>query len=217
MYTYEVNDSSRASYFFRRHQELHGGIPMDDKASFVMSFLEMSGIFAPIAFIAFHALRQFLFIPVVVVCLAGGLLFGTVFGTLFSLIGLTLSSYFLYFILKGFPAVYEKLQNIKRKWFGQYSNFTSGQIAILKLIPFMHFQLLCFCLMERKKTFSEYAISSFFTNIPVVVFYTVFGQFFQHFTPQIAIMILIALSMLIVVLREKVVVIKWKDFFNAAA
>ncbi|MCU9614162.1 VTT domain-containing protein [Caldibacillus lycopersici] len=188
---------------------------MDDKASFVISFLEVSGIFAPIAFIAFHTFRQFLFVPVVVVCLAGGLLFGTVFGSIFSLVGLTFSSLMFYFILKMFPRVHKKLFEIKRKWFGPYSNFTSGQVAVLKLIPFMHYQLLCFCLMERQKSFSEYAFASFMTNIPVVIFYTVFGQFFKQFSPSMAIIVLIALSVLIVVLREKVVVIKWKDFFKA--
>lgn len=190
---------------------------MDDQASFVFAFLEMSGLFAPVAFIAFHSVRQFLFIPVVVVCMAGGLLFGAVLGTVYSLIGLTISSFFVYFLLKFFPSFHQKILQIKQKWFGHYSNFTPGQVAVLKLIPFMHYQLLSFCLMERKKNFREYAAGSFLTNIPVVIFYTVFGQFFKQFSPSLAMILLVALSILIVILREKVVVIKWKDFFNAAA
>nr|WP_062355246.1 VTT domain-containing protein [Bacillus kwashiorkori] len=190
---------------------------MDDKTTYVLSFLEMSGIFAPLAFIAFHTFRQFLFIPVVVVCLVGGLLFGTVLGSIYSLIGLTLSSFVFYLIVRFVPAFYQKLHSIKIKWFGPYSNFTAGQLAVLKLIPFMHFQLLCFCLLERKKSFKEYATSSFYTNIPVVIFYTVFGQFFKQFSPSMVIIFLIALTVLLVVLREKVVIIKWKDFFKSAA
>jgi len=188
---------------------------LEEKAAIVLSFIETSGFLAPILFIAFHTLRQFLWIPVVVVCMAGGLLFGTVFGILFSLIGLTLSSYIVYFLLRLFPPVYKKLQMLKIKWFGPYSNFTTGQIAVLKLIPFMHFQLISFCLLERKKSFPEYAVGSFLTNIPVVVFYTVFGRYLQAFSPQMAILLLIALTVLIIALREKVSVIKWKDFFKA--
>ena len=188
---------------------------MEEKAVFVLAFIETSGFLAPIIFIAFHTLRQFLWIPVVVVCMAGGLLFGSVFGILFSLIGLTLSSFVAYFLLKMFPAVHKKLQQIKIKWFGPYSNFTHGQIAVMKLIPFMHFQLLCFCLLERNKSFPEYAVGSFVTNIPVVVFYTVFGRYLQAFSPQMALLFLLALTILIIALREKVVVIKWKDFFKA--
>lgn len=190
---------------------------MDEKATLVLAFIEMSGIFAPIIFIAFHTFRQFLFIPVIVVCMAGGLLFGTVYGFIFSLIGLTLSSYFLYILLNRFPSVHQKLQAIKVKWFGPYTNFTIGQIAVLKLIPFMHYQLLCFALMERRRSFPEYAFSSFLTNIPVVLFYTVFGRFLKEFSPSIAIILLIALTVLLIILREKVTVIKWKDFFKAAA
>lgn len=190
---------------------------MEEKSAYVISFLEMSGMFAPLAFIAFHTLRQFLFIPVVVVCITGGMLFGTVFGSIFSLIGLTLSSLLFYILLFLFPSVSRKLRKIKQKWFGPYANFTPGQITLLKLVPFMHFHLLSFCLLERQKSFSEYAALSFLTNIPVVVFYTVFGQFFKQFSPSMALMLLLGLTVLIIVMREKVVVIKWKDFFNMAA
>lgn len=190
---------------------------MDGSTSFILSFIEIGGLFAPIAFILFHIVRQFLFIPVVVVCLAGGLLFGSVFGIIFSIIGLTLSSFLLYFLLKIFPTVHSKLHEIKLKWFGSYINLSRGQIALLKLIPFMHFQLLSYCLLERNPNFCDYAVNSLYTNIPVVVFYTVFGQFFNHFSPMMTVMFLLALSVFIVILREKFVVIKWRDFFKATS
>lgn len=179
-----------------------------------MSFLEIGGIFAPLSFILFHTIRQFLFIPIVVVCLAGGLLFGSVFGSIYSLFGLTLSSLLIYFLLKLFPGIHDHLHKIKLKWFGPYMNLTEGQIALLKLIPFMHYQLLSYCILERKRNFREYVMSSLYTNIPVAIFYTVFGQFLSHFTPTMAIICLLALAVLIVILREKFVVIKWKDFFK---
>ncbi|WAA10192.1 TVP38/TMEM64 family protein [Fervidibacillus albus] len=188
---------------------------MNEQADYVLSFLEMSGIFAPIAFIVFHTLRPFLFIPVVVVCLAGGLLFGTVFGSVFSLVGLTLSSFVLYLLLILFPGVTNKLSSIKQRWFGPYTKFTPGQITVLKLIPFIHFQLLSFCLFEHRKNFSEYATLSFLTNIPVVIFYTTFGQFLKQFTPFIILLILLALTVFIIVFRERMVVIKWNEFFKS--
>lgn len=190
---------------------------MAEKAEYVLNLVQMSGILAPIIFILFHTLRQFFFIPVIVVCLAGGLLFGAVFGSIYSLIGLTLSSFVVYFLLRIFPSFHKKLQEFKVKWFGPYANFTTGQISVLKLVPFMHYQLLCFCLMERKKTFHEYALSSLYTNIPVVVFYTVFGQFFKHFSPTMGVVFLIGLTVLIIAFREKFVIIKWKDFFKATS
>ena len=190
---------------------------MGDYATYILSFMKMSGFFAPIAFIVFHVLRQFFFIPVIVVCLAGGLLFGSLFGSIYSIIGLTLSSFVVYILLKMFPTLHKKLQQIKTKCLGPYSNFTTVQISVLKVIPFMHYQLLCFCLMERKKTFREYAISSLLTNIPVVLLYTLFGQFIRKFSPTMVVVFLILLTVLIISFREKFVVIKWKDFFKATS
>ncbi|MFC8572405.1 TVP38/TMEM64 family protein, partial [Heyndrickxia sporothermodurans] len=94
-----------------------------------------------------------------------------------------------------------------------YAKLTIGQIAILRLIPFFHYHLLNICLLERNPTFKSYLKGSFVTNIPLVVFYTVFGQFISRFTPSLIIIILIALSILFFILREKVIVMKWKEFF----
>ena len=53
---------------------------MDDKLMLVLSYIQSGSVFTPFIFIAFHILRQPLFIPVFVVCMAGGILFGPVFG-----------------------------------------------------------------------------------------------------------------------------------------
>lgn len=188
-----------------------------EKMNYLLAFVEMSGLLAPFAFIVIHILRQFFFIPVIVICLAGGLLFGSIFGLIYSLIGLTLSSFIVYYLLTLLPGLHKKLRQIRMKCFGPYNNLTSGQIAILKMIPLMHYQLLCFCLMERKKTFREYAITSFLTNIPTVTLYTIFGQFIRQFSPGAALIFIMILALLIVAFREKLIVIKWKDFFKIAS
>ncbi|PLR81507.1 alkaline phosphatase [Bacillus canaveralius] len=189
---------------------------MEDKWSFLFVLVETGGIFAPLAFVAFHLLRPFLFIPVVVVCAAGGVLFGTVWGTIFSLMGLMLVSLFFYFFIGKMPGTHRKLTNVKRKWFGEYRNLTVGQVAVLRVIPFVHYHLLSFCLLERTKTFQEYIKGSFLSNLPLALFYTIFGEFISRFTPVLVAIILFSLAILVYILREKVTVIKWKEFFNIA-
>ena len=61
---------------------------MNEDLSLLLIMVEAGGIFAPVAFILFHLLRSFLFIPVSIVVIAGGVLFGTVWGTIYSVIGL---------------------------------------------------------------------------------------------------------------------------------
>jgi uncharacterized membrane protein YdjX (TVP38/TMEM64 family) len=74
-----------------------------------------------------------------------------------------------------------------------------------------------FCLMQRKKSFQEYARASFYSNLPLAFFYTIFGQFISRFTPTIIVIILFALTVLVYLLREKIAIIRWKEFFKKAA
>lgn len=190
---------------------------MDEELAMLFVMVEAGGIFAPIAFILFHFLRQFLFIPVAVICIAGGVLFGTVAGTIYSIIGLLLSSFLFLILIKRIPKTHEKLSRVKKKWFGEYRNLTVSQVAILRLVPFVHYHLLSFCLLERHTSFRDYMKASFIANLPLAFFYTVFGQFISSFTPTMIVIILFSLTILVYVLREKVTIIKWKEFFKATA
>ncbi|MFO1443980.1 TVP38/TMEM64 family protein [Bacillus sp. Bva_UNVM-123] len=187
---------------------------MKDELSLLFVMVETAGILAPIAFIFFHILRQFMFIPVSLVCFTGGILFGSFFGSLFSIIGLMLSSILFYFLIKRMPKTHIKLSNLRKRLFGEYRNFSVGQVAVLRLIPFIHYHLLNFCLMERNENFQQYVKNSWLTNLPLAIFYTVFGEYISRFTPSMIILILFSFSILAFILREKVIVIKWREFFK---
>ncbi|MEG9297088.1 VTT domain-containing protein [Mangrovibacillus sp. Mu-81] len=186
---------------------------MDDRLVAAFAIMEASGYIAPVLFILFHVLRQFLFIPVALVCMAGGILFGSLLGTVYSLIGLTLLSIIFYFAIKSFTSFYERLLRLKEKWFGKSADLTTGQIAVLRMIPFIHYQLLNLCLMQKNPQFKPYVRATIISNIPLAFFYTVFGQYIKQFSPPILIMILLALVVLFYLLREKVRVIGWNEFF----
>jgi uncharacterized membrane protein YdjX (TVP38/TMEM64 family) len=187
---------------------------MNEDLSLLLIMVEAGGIMAPLAFVVFHLLRSFLFIPVSVVIVAGGVLFGTLWGTIYSVIGLMGVSVFFYVFIDKMPKTQERIIKIKNRWFGEYRNLTVGQIAILRLIPFVHYHLLSFCLKQRKPKFKEYMRASLVTNIPIALFFTIFGEYISTFTPSVIVMILIGLTCLVYLLREKRNVIKWKDFFK---
>ncbi len=187
---------------------------MDESLSILFVMVEVGGVLAPIIFIFFHIFRQFLFIPVSLVCMAGGMLFGSVFGTIFSLLGLLLSSICFYFVIRKLPKTSEKLSKLRRKWFGEYRNITVAQSAILRLIPFIHFHLLNFCLLEKNRSFNAYLKSSVISNLPLAFFYSVFGQFIREFTPPLIAIILFSLILLAYLFRERATVIKWEKFFS---
>ncbi len=186
---------------------------MDEQLLVMLSIVQNSGFFAPLLFILFHVVRQFMFIPVAIVCMAGGMMFGSVLGTIYSLIGLLLLSATFYFCIGKLPGTYRKLMRIKHKWFGM-QKMTVGQIAVVRLIPLIHYQLLNICLLERKPHFRGFMKGAFLTNLPLAFFYTFFGEFITRFSPMVMIGIISSLILLFYLLREKVVTVKWETFFS---
>lgn len=189
---------------------------MEEQLSVLFVMVEVSGILAPIIFILFHTLRQFLFIPPILVCIAGGVLFGVTLGTIYSIIGLTINCLIFYAVIHRLPKTHRKLSNLKKRWFGEYRNLTLGQITVLRLIPVFHYHLLNFCLLEKRKSLKEYGKSVFISNIPIAFFYTIFGQFISQFSLTMVIIIMFALAILVYILREKITIIKWREFFKEA-
>ncbi|WP_306475350.1 TVP38/TMEM64 family protein [Fredinandcohnia onubensis] len=190
---------------------------LDETMTLLFVFIESTGLLAPIIFIGMHLIRPFFFIPVPVICIVGGILFGSVFGTIYSILGLTMLSILFYFLYSQVPRLAKKINNLKQKWLGERVNFTIGQIAILRLIPFINFHLLSLCIKDVTRNFREYAKGSFYTNIPVALLYTVFGQFIREFSTTVILAILLALTLLFYLLREKQVIIKWHEFFKPKA
>ncbi|MCC3356478.1 TVP38/TMEM64 family protein [Bacillus sp. REN16] len=187
---------------------------MDETMTLLFVFIESTGLLAPIIFIGLHLIRPFFFIPVPVICIIGGILFGSVFGTIYSILGLTMLSIIFYFLYRQVPRLSKKVNALKQKWLGDKVNFTIGQIAILRLIPFINFHLLSLCIMDVTRNFRGYTKASFLTNIPVALLFTVFGQFIREFSTTVILAILLALTLLFYLLREKQVIIKWHEFFK---
>lgn len=184
--------------------------------NYIMAFIETGGLFAPILFISCHLLRPLFFLPVVFICISGGILFGAVAGTLYSVIGITLSSVIFYGVIRWMPKTFKKLVTVKQKVIGKDSEFTTSQIALLRLIPFIHFHLLSLCLIEISANFKDYTKSSLLSNIPLAFVYTSVGKWISSLSPIYILVFLAALLPLIYILRRKEIIIKWNDFFQVS-
>lgn len=187
---------------------------VDIATSSVLTVIETTGFFAPIVFIFFHMIRQFLLIPVVVVCIAGGVLFGAELGTIYSVVGLTGASMIFYFISKLFPVLLQRFEKMKVKWLGQYTQLSNGQIVILRMIPFVNFSLISLCILEKAKTFRKFMKLSFLTHIPSSFCFTFLGASLQTLAPIYLLLLVMVLLCLVYFLREKQVLIQWHDFFS---
>lgn len=189
---------------------------MEQLGAFVMTVMESSGFFAPLLFIAFHLFRPLLFLPVAFICISGGILFGTFTGTIYSVIGVTLSSLIFYRVIKWMPRTFQRLVKMRKKLMGKYSGISISQIALLRLVPFIHFHLLSLCIIEMSQSFKEYMRSSFVSNIPLAFVYTSVGQWIATFSPVMIAAFMLVLLPVIYLVRSKEMVIKWEEFFKQA-
>ncbi|MEQ6375707.1 VTT domain-containing protein [Bacillaceae bacterium S4-13-58] len=188
---------------------------MEEMASQIMTAIETSGRLAPLLFILIHVIRPIFFLPVAFITVFGGVLFGTIYGSIYSMIGVTLSSLSFYIMIKLMPKMLNKFTRLKEKVMGKYPSLSMKQIALLRLIPFIHFHLLSLCVIELSSNFKEYTRASFLSNIPLAVVYTSFGQWISNLSPAMAIVAVALLLPMIYLLRSKEVIVKWEDFFHS--
>lgn len=187
---------------------------MELVGSYLLTIIETGGFFAPLLFIIFHLLRPLFFLPVVFICISGGILFGTVAGTIYSIIGITLSSALFYGVIQKMPQTMERFTRLKGKLLGKHTSFTTTQITFLRLVPFIHFHLLSLCLFEISNGFKEYTKVSFMSSVPLAMLYTTVGGWLSNLSPFYLFIVLGALLPLIYIIRTKEITIKWDDFFE---
>ncbi|QKS72009.1 TVP38/TMEM64 family protein [Paenalkalicoccus suaedae] len=159
----------------------------------IAQVIEEAGVIAPILFVLLHLFRPILFLPVVLVCVAGGYFFGFLYGTLYSIIGLSLMSFVFYIIVNKFPTFREKIASLKQKVFKD-REMSVGQVMILRMMPFVHFHLLSLYLMEMTKTFKGYMYYSVVGILLPAAIFTGFGHVLTDVPWEVSI-VLIALAL----------------------
>lgn len=183
-------------------------------------YIEQSGILAPILFVLFHLIRPLLFLPVIFVCMVGGYLFGVFYGSLFSIVGLTLMCIIFYFVAQKFPNALSKFAKMNEKML-KNGPMSMNQIMILRMVPFVHFHLLSLYVMEQTKSFKEYTKYSFLGVILPSIIFTSFGQLIIDLPLFYSIILLLFLSIIFLGFRrknlEKQTSIQWKKFFKASS
>ncbi|CQR47976.1 SNARE associated Golgi protein [Paraliobacillus sp. PM-2] len=141
----------------------------------IEAFIDYAGWYAPLLFVVLHIIRPILFIPVIVVCIAGGVVFGFVEGAILSLIGLSLMSLLTYKVVYKFPKLRQSIARLKKKIF-QDRMISVSQVMVLRIMPFVHFHLLSFYLMEMTNNLKGYMYYSILGLIAPAVIYTAFGE-----------------------------------------
>lgn len=168
------------------------------------------GWYGPLIFILLHALRSFMFIPVTALCIAGGALFHGLFGTIYSMIGLTIGSGMLYVMFLFFPL---ERYLLKKKKKVLEEPLSLKKVILIRLLPFAHYNLVSLWIKRETKRFLPYSKIMFLSNIPLVIIYSFLGEVILFLSFQKVIIItLMLIFILYLVWRQdqKIIVLPFK-------
>ncbi|MFD1864282.1 TVP38/TMEM64 family protein [Planococcus chinensis] len=167
----------------------------------VEMFIISMGWLAPPLFILLHILRPVFFLPVIVVCIAGGVLFGFWQGALYNFIGLGSMNLIFYLIIRHMPKFEAKMNKLKNKLLPD-RNLSIAQVMILRIMPFVHFHLLSFYLMEMTKNFKEYMYYALLGVLLPSILYTGFGDVITNLPWYLTLLMFAVLALLYSLLNK---------------
>lgn len=136
------------------------------------------GLLAPLGHVALFALATVLFVPGAIFGLAGGVLFGPLWGTLLNLAGATLGA-----TAAFLAARYVAADWVRRKAGGWLERVITGVeaegwrfVAFARLVPLFPFNLLNYALGLTRIPFTQYVLASLICMAPGTLAYTWLGH-----------------------------------------
>ena len=147
-------------------------------AASLQAWIDNAGAAGPLLFIALYAAATVLFLPGAVITLAGGALFGPVWGTLWNLSGATLGAALAFLIARYLGADW-----VSRRAGPRLTRLNDGVaaegwrfVAFVRLVPLFPFNLLNYALGLTRIAFVSYVMASAVFMLPGALAYTWLGH-----------------------------------------
>ena len=146
-------------------------------AQLLAQWIEQAGAAGPLLFILIYAVGTVVFLPGSVLTLAGGALFGPVFGTLYNLTGATIGATLAFLVARYLASDW-----VEQKTGGRLKQLKQGVeregwrfVAFVRLVPLFPFNLLNYALGLTRLKLTHYIIASFLFMLPGALAYTYLG------------------------------------------
>ena len=146
-------------------------------AAALTDWVAAAGAAGPLVFMAVYALATVLFLPGSLLTLAGGALFGPVWGTLYNLTGATLGAALAFLIARYLAAdwVQARAGGIGKRLVQGVEAEGWRFVAFTRLVPLFPFNLLNYALGLTRIPFLHYLIATFVCMVPGALAYTWLG------------------------------------------
>ncbi|CAM2743034.1 putative integral inner membrane protein [Legionella steigerwaltii] len=146
-------------------------------SSEIINWVNHLGWFAPLLFLIIYCFATVMFLPTMVITLAGGALFGPFFGTLLNLLGATSGAAVSFLITRHL--VYDWFSQRKGKRLRKLISAVEQRgwmiVALLRLFPIVPFNIVNYGLGITAIKFRSYLMTTFIFLIPAEIVYTYFG------------------------------------------
>ena len=143
----------------------------------LQSWVDDAGIIAPLVFMLIYILATIFFLPGSVLTLAGGALFGPIFGTFYNLTGATIGAALSFLISR-----YLSSDFVEKKTGGKVKQLITGVekegwrfVAFVRLVPLFPFNVLNYALGLTKIPFLHYLLATYLFMLPGAFAYTYLG------------------------------------------
>lgn len=153
-------------------------ILFQEKLPSILELIRGLGWLGPLLFLLLYTLATVLFLPTMILTLAGGALFGPFHGTLFNLFGATLGAICAFCLARYFSIDWlrtEKDSKIHKLLVGIERGGWQFA-ALVRLFPVIPFNLVNYGLGLTKIKFSHYFLTTFIFLIPTEIVYTYCGH-----------------------------------------
>ncbi|MGC1183436.1 TVP38/TMEM64 family protein [Legionella sp.] len=143
----------------------------------IINWVNQLGWFTPILFLVIYCLATIMFLPTMVITLAGGAIFGPLFGTVLNLLGATLGAACSFLITR----------HLISDWFSRKKEAKISKLinevdqkgwmfgALLRLFPIIPFNIVNYGLGVTGIRFRTYLLTTLIFLIPPEIIYTYFG------------------------------------------
>jgi len=165
---------------------------------YIQHIVESFGVLGIAIYILINSIRPFFLIPTPVMYISGGIIFGTIRGSIYTLIGLMISSSLSFFVARRFRKFFKKI--LGSKYLNRIDNLSGDQIIkglfIMRVSPAFPFDPVSYGSGISHIPYKQFFIGTLLGAFPKVILYTLLGdQADNMFSIQSLIIFAILLSL----------------------
>ncbi len=182
---------------------------LDFKVEEIRDWILSFGILAPIVYMVIYTIRPLIFFPASVLSIAGGLAFGSLFGTFYTVIGATGGAVLSFIVARklGKSIANKDWQGKGRKLQEQLEKNGFFYVLFFRFVPLFNFDLISYSAGLSKIRFASFFFGTLIGIIPGTFAYNFLGSSLVSGDPKIiaiAVGVFILLSVIPILIRNRV-------------